>query len=145
MRIRTPDAKIGYLLVVVLGVTFTAVPLAVVSLELGFAWATVALLSAVAVAARTFRGAEESDAPRPWWKMTSTRGSGILLSVLFFVHSVTTSFGAAESANPALALIGGSLALLVAALYLNSAIRTHPAAAHHHVTDPPELGHHSLS
>lgn len=135
MRIRTPGGMVGYLLVVVLGVTFTAVPLAVVSLELGFVWAAVALLSAVAVAARTFRGPAESDAPRPWWKMTSTRGSGILLCVLFFMQSVITTSGAVASSNPALAIIGGSLALLVAAFCLNSAIRTQPAAAPHRVTN----------
>lgn len=54
MRIKTPAAKVGYLLVVIVGITLTAVPLAAISYELGFAWATVALLVVVVVAARTF-------------------------------------------------------------------------------------------
>lgn len=123
MRIKTPSTKVGYLLAVVVGITLTVVPLATISLELGFAWAVTALVAAVVVAARTFRGTGESDAPRPWWKMTSTRGSGILLSVLFFVQGATASIGAFASPSPPLAVTGGAVALIIAILYLNSAVR----------------------
>ncbi|MCB8043841.1 hypothetical protein JM654_05110 [Microbacterium oxydans] len=34
MRIKTPAAKVGYLLVVIVGITLTAVPLAAISYEL---------------------------------------------------------------------------------------------------------------
>ncbi|MGO2643132.1 hypothetical protein [Brevibacterium aurantiacum] len=131
MRIKTPAGKVGYLLVVAVGVTLIGIPLAAISFELGFAWATVALLVGVVVAARTFRGADESDAPRPWWKMTSTRGSGILLSVLFLIQGIAASVGAFASPNPPLAITGGVVALVVAALYLNSAVRVqqHTSAA----------------
>ncbi len=123
MRIKTPGAKVGYLLIVIVGITLTMIPLAAISYQLGFAWATVALVAAVVVAARTFRGAGESHAPRPWWKMTSTRGSGILLTALFFIQGLVAVFGASASPNPPLAIIGGGVALVVAALYLNSAVR----------------------
>lgn len=123
MRIKTPSAKVGYLLVVIVGITLTVIPLTPVSFGLGFAWATVAVVAAVVVAARTFRGVGESDAPRPWWKMTSTRGSGILLSVLFFIQGITTSVGVFASPTPVLALIGGVVGLILAAFYLNSALR----------------------
>ncbi|MGZ0711336.1 hypothetical protein ACWPKO_23715 (plasmid) [Coraliomargarita sp. W4R53] len=129
LRIKEPTAKVGYLLVVVIGIMLTVIPLAAISLEFGFAWAVASLLAAVIVAARTFRGATESDAPRPWWKMTSTRGSGIVLSALFFIQGVAASFGAFASPNPPYALIGGVVALIVGALYLNSALRIQPAAA----------------
>lgn len=129
MRIRQPAAKIGYPLVVVVAITLTTIPLSAVSVELGFAWAVVTLLAAVLVAARTFRGAAESDAPRPWWKMTSTRGGGALLGALFFIQGVTASLGSFASPNPPLAVIGGVLALIVSALYLNSAIRIRPVPA----------------
>ncbi len=129
MRIKTPAAKVGYLLVVVVVTTLTVIPLGAVSFELGFAGATTVVLAAVVVAARTFRGATESDAPRAWWKMTSTRGSGILLSVLFFIQGVITAFGAFTSPHPPFAVTGGLIALIVAALYLNSAIRIQPVPA----------------
>ncbi|KJQ55603.1 hypothetical protein [Microbacterium sp. SA39] len=131
MRIRTPSTKVGYLLIVAVGITLTAIPLAAISFELGFAWAVIALVAAVAVAARTFRGAGESDAPRPWWKMTSSRGSGILLSVLFLVQGITASFGAFASPSPTLAVTGSVVALITAVFYLNSAIRVH-----HHAAQP---------
>lgn len=131
MRIKTPSTKVAYLLIVVVGITLTVIPLAAISYELGFAWAVIALVAAVMVAARTFRGTGESDAPRPWWKMTSTRGSGILLSVLFFVQGIAASFGAFASPSPSLALTGGVVALIVAAFYLNSAIRVQ-----HHAAQP---------
>lgn len=131
MRIKTPSTKVGYLVVVVMGLTLTVIPLAAISYELGFAWAVIALVAAVVVAARTFRGVGESDAPRPWWKMTSSRGSGILLSVLFFVQGITASFGAFASPSPTLAVSGGVVALIVAVFYLNSAIRVQ-----HHAPQP---------
>ena len=65
MRIKTPTAKVGYLLVVIVGIMLTVVPLTVLRFELGFVWATVVIVAAVVVAARTFRGPGESDAPRP--------------------------------------------------------------------------------
>ncbi|MGO4490192.1 hypothetical protein [Microbacterium sp. 2RAF4] len=123
MRIKTPAAKVGYLLVFVIGITLTAFPLAAISYELGFAWATVALVAAVVVAARTFRGAGESDAPRPWWKMTSTRGSALLLSAFFLIQGVAASFGAFGVPDPTLVLIGGVVALVIGAFYLHSALR----------------------
>lgn len=131
MRIKTPSTKVGYLLIVVVGITLTAIPLAAISYELGFAWAVIALVAAVVVAARTFRGVGESDAPRPWWKMTSTRGSGILLSVLFFAQGTTASIGAFASPSPPLAVTGGVVALIIAVLYLNSSIRVP-----HHAAQP---------
>lgn len=49
MRVRTPAAKVGYLLTVVVVITLTAIPLAAISFELGIAWATVAVITAVAL------------------------------------------------------------------------------------------------
>lgn len=129
MRITSPTTKVGYFLIVVFGITLTAIPLAAISYELGFAWAAIALVAAVVVAARTFRGTGESDAPRSWWKMTSTRGSAVLLSVLFFIQGVTASFGAFASPSPPLTVTGGVVAVMLAVLYLNSAIRVQHRAA----------------
>jgi hypothetical protein len=55
--------------------------------------------------------------------MTSTRGGGILLGVLFLAQGATASFGAFASPSPPLVLTGGVVALIVGAFYLNSAIR----------------------
>lgn len=129
MRIKTPTAKVGYLLVVIVVITLTVIPLTIVNFTLGFVWAVMSVVSAVVVAARTFRGPAESDAHRPWWKMTSTRGSSNLLSVLFFIQGVSVSLGALASPKPLFAVIGGVVALLVAAFYLNSAIRIQPVTA----------------
>lgn len=128
MRIREPAAKVGYLLVAVVGITLTVIPMTAVRFELGFAWAVGCVVAAVVVAARTFRGAAEADAPRPWWKMTSTRATGILLSAMFFIQGVTASIGAFASPNPPFAFIGGAVALIVAAFYLNSAVRIQPVS-----------------
>ena len=128
MRIKAPAAKVGYLLVVAVGITLTVIPLAAISFELGFAWALASVVASVVVAARTFRAAAESDAPRPWWKMTGGRGSGVLLSALFFFQGIVTCCGATASSNPPFALIGGAVALVVAAFFLNSAIRIRPVS-----------------
>lgn len=136
MRVKTPTGKIGYLLIVAIVITLTVIPLASFSLEVGFVWGLLLIVGAVIAAARTFRGPHEADAPRPWWKMTSTRWSGALLCVLFLLQSVVAFSGAAASSNAPLALTGGTVAVLLATLYLNSAVRTGPvmptpgAAAH---------------
>lgn len=128
MRIKEPSAKVGYLLVVVVGVTLTTIPLSTVSFELGLAWAMACVIAAIVVAARTFRGATEPDSPRPWWKMTSARGSGGILSAMFFVQAATTLWGTLPSPDSPLLLVSGIASLIIAGFYLNSAIRIGPAA-----------------
>lgn len=129
MRIYTPVAKVGAVIVASLATVLVAVPLTAVRVELGFAWVVVAVLSVVIWAARTFRGPGESDAARPWWRMTSTRGGGLLLSAAFFTQTATALFQVPTSPYPVLAVIGGSVALVVGALYLHSAIRVRPEPA----------------
>ncbi|MCZ0711593.1 hypothetical protein OYT00_16435 [Microbacterium paraoxydans] len=65
MRIKTPTAKVGYLLVVIVGIVLTVVPLTVLRFELGFVWATVVIVAAVVVAARTFRSPESRTPHAP--------------------------------------------------------------------------------
>lgn len=128
MRVKTSAGKFGYLLIVAIGLTLTTVPLASVSIELSFWWGVLVIVAAVVTAARTFRGLNETDDPRPWWKMTSTRWSGALLCVLFLLQSIVAISGASASPSLPMALTGGIVAFLLAVLYLNSAVRTGPIA-----------------
>ncbi|KAB1866271.1 MULTISPECIES: hypothetical protein [Microbacterium] len=123
MRIKEPSAQVGYLLVVVIVITLVLVPLSIASFDLGFVWAVVALVAAVVVAARTFRGRGEPDSRRPWWKMTNTRSTSVALTLLFLFQAMYASVAASQSPNPPLVLVGGVALFIVAAFYLNSAIR----------------------
>ncbi|MBN6191218.1 hypothetical protein JQN58_30590 [Aneurinibacillus sp. BA2021] len=128
MRIKEPSMQVGYVLVVVIVIPLILVPLSVVSFDMGFVWAVVALIAAVVVSARTFRGRAESDDARPWWKMTNAKNSSIVLSLLFLAQGAYASFAAFQSPNPPLVLVGGVALTVVAVLYLNSAVRTRAAS-----------------
>lgn len=123
MRIKEPSGQVGYVLVVVIGMPLVLVPLSAVSFELGVIWAVVALVSAAIVSARTFRGPAESDARRPWWRMTYARRMSIALALFFFAQGACASIAAGQFSNPPLVFVGGVVLVLVAGLYLNSAIR----------------------
>lgn len=128
MRIKSSSAQVGYILIFVLGISLILVPLGVIDFTLGFCWAVVALVVAALVSARTFRGGGEPDSARPWWKMTNTRAVSILLCAYFILQGAYVSFGASRSPNPPLVLAGGVVFLIVAAMYLNSAIRIPPVS-----------------
>lgn len=130
MRIGTVSAKGGFFLVAAVVIFFPAILLAAASYQLGFAWAILGVVAATVVAARTFRGPGESDAPRRWWKMTSTRGGGLLLALVFFISAVSALVGVTTSPDPQLSIVGGVVALVIAAFFVNSALRTHDRAAH---------------
>lgn len=48
---------------------------------------------------------------------------------MFFIQGITAAIGASVSPDPPLAVTGGVVALIVAAMYLNSAIRAQRHAA----------------
>lgn len=123
MRIKSPSAQVGYVLVVVVGIFLVFVPLSAIDLLLGFVWAVVALVVAALISARTFRGRGEPDSARPWWKMTNTRAVSVLLCTYFVLQGAYVSFAAPRAPSPPLVIAGGVVFLIVAALYLNSAIR----------------------
>jgi hypothetical protein len=87
-------------------------------------------LALVVVAVRSFRGSREPvERPRAWWRMTGTVRSGIVLAVVFLLG---TALSLSEFLSPTHPLtpnhvvslmIGDLENLVLAALYVNSAVR----------------------
>ena len=88
MRISSPSAQVGTVLVAVVLMPMIGVLLAVVNPWWGAAWMLFAMTALVFFAARTFRGAGESSAPRPWWQMTAAPLPSALLSAVFVGHGL---------------------------------------------------------
>src|SRR3954454_14243375 len=89
MRVRNGATKAaliiaGYALAVVVGIT--------VEVSTYPGWGVVAgcavVLALVLILSRLFRGENESDAPRPWWRMTAYPTAGYVLAVWFFVQAI---------------------------------------------------------
>ena len=123
MRIRDASSQGGYVLLVLIGLTLTVIPLGLIAFDVAYAWGVVGLALAMMVSARTFRGRGETDDARPWWRLTTYRRNSVLLGVFLVVQSAAAALGAQASPNPPLVLAGGAVLLVLAALYLHSAIR----------------------
>lgn len=92
-------------------------------------------IGAIAVGARLFRGPGESDEPRPWWRFTNRVRLSALLGSLFVLLTVISlapvfidyPIGAPSASVPRLSraqsLIDSAQLVVVAFLYLNSAVR----------------------
>ena len=95
-------------------------------------------LAAILLGARVFRGRGEAiDPPRPWWRMTARPTLSRRLGILFLVLTVWTAVGTilatigVPSPGPMVAdgaaVVAGLIGVLefgvIAALYLNSAVR----------------------
>lgn len=78
------------------------------------AFASVAL---VVFCARTFRGPDESDAPRPWWKMTGSPVWAYTFSALFLVSRPRAVQAATDPA--VLAVVANAL---IAIAFVGSAV-----------------------
>ena len=96
--------------------------------------AQVVFLAFVVVAVRSFRGASELvEPPRAWWRMTGTVRSGIVLSALLTIDAASDILSIAGWPRPVAQAPRGLFAvtldlvvnLLLAALYVNSAVRLH--------------------
>lgn len=123
-RVRSDSVKIGLTISVIVLVVLLAFGVGLVNFEVGYGLALLVVLAAVLIFSRVFRGADESDAPRDWWVMTAGSTSSAILSALFLLRAIV---GVVEivhgSSPPTITYAGTGILLLIAAAYLNSAIR----------------------
>lgn len=123
MRISAPSTQAGIVVVAVVLMPMIGVALTVVTPWWGAAWMLLAMTALVVFSARTFRGAQESTAPRPWWRMTAAPLASALLSAAFLAQAAFSFF---STWSPPL-VVPGNVAvvvlLVIGAAYANSAIR----------------------
>jgi hypothetical protein len=90
------------------------------------AWGAVAstgvIVALVWVSARWFRGDDEPDDPRRWWRMTARPAAGYALSGWFVLQAIGTTTSAVLDAAPA-TWLSGVVAIGIAGAYLNSSVR----------------------
>ena len=122
MRVRNGATKAalavaGYALAVIVGIT--------VELTTYSGWGVVAscgiVVVLVLILTRLFRGENESDAPRQWWRMTAYPTAGYVLAVGFFVQAIGST--TAMLTPGYVGWVSGIVSLSLAVAYLNSAIR----------------------
>ncbi|WP_311243895.1 hypothetical protein [Microbacterium sp. WCS2018Hpa-23] len=123
MRISSPSAQAGIVVVAVILMPMIGVVLAVVTPWWGATWMLVATTVLVVFAARTFRGAGETSAPRPWWQMTAAPLASALLSVVFLGQAAFSLFSAWSPPLVVSGNLGAVILLAIGAAYANSAIR----------------------
>jgi hypothetical protein len=93
---------------------------ALVSGVVGWALGGIALVGAIVVAARVFRGGDEPVAPRRnWWRMTASPAAGWVMCALLAASAVGNL--ASPIGMPALAV--APVQLLLAAAYAYSSLR----------------------
>ena len=108
----------GYAFAVLVGMTLG------LSTQLGWGLAASSgiVLLLVLVLSRLFRGANENDEPRTWWRMTAHPTASYVLAVWFGVSTVG-SVASAMTSNEFAGWLAGLVSLVIGALYLNCAIR----------------------
>ncbi|MFD1713794.1 hypothetical protein ACFSBZ_04855 [Amnibacterium flavum] len=84
--------------------------------------------AAVVVCARNFRVEGESDAPRPWWKLTGQPLAGYFVGLIAVLQAGSQAISGAGIAEPS-QLIVGIWYLLVAAAFFHSSWRLRSIAA----------------
>ncbi|WP_025156339.1 hypothetical protein [Leifsonia aquatica] len=135
MRVRTPVAKAGLIVAGYAGVVLAVIPVAVsTTAAWGVATGSGIVLLLVLALTRVFRGENESDAPRAWWRMTARPAAGYVLGLGFALQAVGATASAAPESAPA-AWIGCLVSLVIAAAYLNSAVRLGAGAPDRPATD----------
>ncbi|RKN67326.1 hypothetical protein D7252_06870 [Microbacterium sp. CGR2] len=112
---------------IILGVLI-AVALALVSVLAGYIWWIVAAIGLFALCARFFRGPQESDAPRPWWRVAATARASAILAALFAVMGVTAFVNAFATPLGAASGFGGIALIASAAVCAYSALRLRESA-----------------
>lgn len=68
---------------------------------------------------RLFRGDQESDAPRPWWRMTGRPTAALLLGLFFLFNGLDPAFGG----QGLLGRLQNLPYLVLAGLYLHTGVR----------------------
>jgi hypothetical protein len=92
----------------------------------GPTWGVVAtsglVLALVWTLTRWFRGENESDEPRSWWRMTARPIAGYVLAGWFLLQAIGTAVAHAPAVAPA-AAFGVVVAVIAAVAYTNSSVR----------------------
>ncbi|MCI0157165.1 hypothetical protein KNO15_10710 [Leifsonia shinshuensis] len=123
MRIRDGSVKAasaiaGYALVAIAGF--------LIAMGLGPGWGAAAgsaLIVALVIAlTRVFRGEDESDEPRRWWRMTARPAAGFVLSGGFAAQAVGVAASSSVDQTP-LVWLSVAVSILIAVAYLNSSVR----------------------
>ncbi|RDV44297.1 hypothetical protein DOE76_13015 [Leifsonia sp. ku-ls] len=113
-------------MLVVLGYTVSIVAGIIVELATHSGWGVVVssgiVLAFVVVLSRLFRGGNESDEPRSWWRMTAYPTAGYVLAGWFLLQAVGTMTSSVVAAAPA-GWVCGVVSLVLALAYLVSAVR----------------------
>ncbi|WP_374008603.1 hypothetical protein [Leifsonia sp. LS-T14] len=122
MRIRDGSTKAilviaGYAFALLIGTTVG------LSTQPGWGVATSSgiVLALVLVLCRLFRGANETDARRTWWRMTAGPPAAYVLACWFGVNAIASVTSTIARDDP-VGWVGAVISLSLAALYLNSAI-----------------------
>lgn len=123
LRIRDGSTKA---ILVIAGYAFAVLIGTTIGLSTYLGWGVAAssgiILLLVLVLCRLFRGENETDAPRTWWRMTARPPAGYVLACWFGVNSIGSVTPAIVS-DQAAGWVGALVSLILAGLYLNSAIR----------------------
>lgn len=84
LRIRSGSVKIGLVVgAYVVGLLLTLLVAASAGATASMVFLVMAVCLVVLYLTRTFRGEHESDAPRPWWRMTAAPTSGFVFGTVF--------------------------------------------------------------
>jgi hypothetical protein len=113
-------------MLVVPGYTVSIVAGIIVELATHSGWGVVVssgiVLAFVVVLSRLFRGGNESDEPRSWWRMTAYATAGYVLAGGFLLQALGTMTSSVVAAAPA-GWVSGVVSLVLALAYLVSAVR----------------------
>jgi hypothetical protein len=100
MVIRKYNAKIGYGAAAVVSVIAAALVALVLPPLLGSILVGVVFLAAVLLGTRWFRGSEEGDGPRSWWRMTGRPAAGFVLGGILVLTCVSNLAAVPEGGIP---------------------------------------------
>jgi hypothetical protein len=123
LRVRNGSTKA---MLVIVGYAFSILAGIAVEVATHSGWGVVMssgiVLVFVLVLSRLFRGENESDEPRPWWRMTAYPTAGYVLAGWFLLQAVAAMTSSALAVGPA-GWVSGIVSLILAVAFLASAIR----------------------
>lgn len=123
MRIRDGSVKAASALA---GYALAALAGFLIATGFGPAWGAAAgnalIIALVIASTRVFRGENESDDPRSWWRMTARPAAGFVLSGGFLAQAVGVAASYRLDQTP-LVWLSAAVSILIAVAYLNSSVR----------------------
>jgi hypothetical protein len=123
MRIRDGVTKLACVLVACAAALMSGtVASAAAGVAAGVAVTSAVILLGAFLISRWFRGGDEDDRARPWWRMTSRPWAGYVLSASFLMQTAWSAASASGS-EPVAGWIAAGASALLAAAYLASSVR----------------------